>query len=926
MLSKIFHITSLLALAASSAFAMPAKQTPVSGTLPDGTPIEARLIGDENFHYYISSSDGSLLMRQGDSFRYADIDSDGRLVPSGSKVKAVMRKAAISKRLNTPQRRKISGLVPSATFPALGKQKIAVVLVEYQDVKFNLDNPNDYFTRMLNEEGFSDYRATGSARDWFLNSSAGMFDPEFDVYGPVTLQKKREYYGGNDAFGQDLSPQKMVIEACRLLNAEVDFSQYDRDNDEYIDNVFVVYAGRGEASGGAEECVWPHAWTIASAEPGANYTFDGVRLNRYACSNEWELSDQGYGYRPVGIGTFIHEFSHVMGLPDLYSTSYVEGTFTPGGWSVMDYGPYNNDGCTPPQYSAWERASLGYLNLTPLKSETANIALEPLGAGNAYIVTTDNENEYYVLENRQQIGWDKFIPGHGMLVWHIDYDPEIWTTNAVNNTPSFNRVDILEADGTQEESSRDGDAFPGASGITEISSSTNPGFLPRKGEAPDLALTDIKEIDDHIAFRVNGGVPDIEAPASVDVSEPSCSSITVTWTPVKNAKGYRIKAENSNIVAADISAKKVAANQYPILPEDPSELDQEVYVAGENSASYTFENLYPGIIYEISLAVDDGIFGSETVVRMAETLPPTLNYFAVSGLDAAEISKSSFLARWSPITGAETYNVDVVKQDIGDSSVDTEDFSNGVESLRPDWSSTSSATYGMSSYSGESAPSLRLSSDSDCLTVSSDEIITALSFWHRGNGTSDAETLKVFIPGEETDILIKEIPVVLEKGGLISEISLAEYKVTKACISFSRPTKGSLAIDDVKVTHAPLVYTPLYSALDAKANTELLVEGLTPGSDYKFRVTGNDGTYTTRPSDFFSVRTLDDSNAIIVEKENSDFILNVAGYTISTSIAVNVYDITGRLVASGATLIQLPSAGVYIVTSASGRTTKILIR
>ena len=140
----------------------------------------------------------------------------------------------------------------------------------------------------------------------------------------------------------------MVIEACRQLNPEIDFSQYDLDNDQYIDNVFIFYAGQGEASGGSSDCVWPHSWEVEIAEMGSQHIFDNVHLNRYACSNEWELSALGYGYRPVGIGTFIHEFSHVMGLPDLDSTQYVEDTFTPGAWSVMDYGPYNNYGCTPP--------------------------------------------------------------------------------------------------------------------------------------------------------------------------------------------------------------------------------------------------------------------------------------------------------------------------------------------------------------------------------------------------------------------------------------------------------------------------------------------------------------------------------------------------------------------------------------------------
>ena len=157
------------------------------------------------------------------------------------------------------------------------------------------------------------------------------------------------YYGENDYRGDDSNPQKMAIEACQQLDATVDFSEYDRDNDGYIDNVYIFYAGRGEASGGSSSTVWPHSWEVSAVE-SQTYYFDNVILNRYACGNEWE------GDKPDGVGTFIHEFSHVLGLPDLYSTSY-SSAFTPGSWSAMDYGPYNNNGCTPPLYSVFEICS-----------------------------------------------------------------------------------------------------------------------------------------------------------------------------------------------------------------------------------------------------------------------------------------------------------------------------------------------------------------------------------------------------------------------------------------------------------------------------------------------------------------------------------------------------------------------------------------
>lgn len=405
---SILTLSSALLFSASVCMSMPARQSLITLAAPDGSRISAIQHGDENFHYYVSETDGALMIREGDTLYPADISGDGRLIKSDIMVNAT----CAMPRLNAARRasNRISGVVEGTTFPSFGKRKVAVVLVEYQDVKFNLADPLDYFTRMLNEEGFSDYHATGSARDWFIHSSNGIFEPQFDVYGPVTLQQRREYYGGSDAYNHDRNPQRMVIEACRQLNADVDFTQYDCDKDGVIDNVFVVYADRGEASGGSSDCVWPHAWTLSNAEPGTVYTFDGVRLDRYACCNEWELSDLGYGYRPAGIGSFVHEFSHVMGLPDLYSTEYVSGSFTAGAWSAMDYGPYNNDCCTPPQYSAWERAALGFAEIPELSTESTNLSLPPLENGGARLIKTDNENEYFIIENRQQSGWDEFIP------------------------------------------------------------------------------------------------------------------------------------------------------------------------------------------------------------------------------------------------------------------------------------------------------------------------------------------------------------------------------------------------------------------------------------------------------------------------------------------------------------------------------------
>ncbi|MDE6463362.1 MAG: M6 family metalloprotease domain-containing protein [Muribaculaceae bacterium] len=333
-----------VSLAALTATAVPAKPGIITMTQADGTSIEVRLVGDERAHQYFTP-DGYLLVNDGEQFYFATVDISGRPVSTGLRADAP-RTGEVSAFLARVDREQVRadlnaaldrnaesaimrgpGLFPESRFPGMGKQKGLVILVEYTDVKFSLSDPHDYFNRMLNEPGFSDYGGTGSAHDFFLESSMGQFDCDFDVVGPVTLPNSMSYYGGNDWGGNDIRPAHMIRDACDLVDDEVDFSQYDRDGDGEIDNVFVFYAGRGEASGGSADTIWPHSWS-ATYGVGANY-YDGKLLDRYACSNEWE------GTRPDGVGTFVHEFSHVLGLPDLYATSYTS-SFTPGAWSTMD--------------------------------------------------------------------------------------------------------------------------------------------------------------------------------------------------------------------------------------------------------------------------------------------------------------------------------------------------------------------------------------------------------------------------------------------------------------------------------------------------------------------------------------------------------------------------------------------------------------
>lgn len=568
---KTILVAMSLVLSASAAWAKPAKRTPMVKKQADGTTVTVRLVGDEHYHYYLSE-DNKLLVNDNGAFYYGKTDGSGNII--NTKVMAhdsaarsaqewdvintidmdVIGKVLDNKAIEARERRQAAiptiskngimrnvGLFPYTQFPAKGEQKALVVLVQYKDVSFTLKDPYDYFFRMLNETGFSDYNGTGCAAEYFRINSNEQFQPTFDVYGPITLSRNMSYYGGNNKDGDDENAHWMAIEACQQLDATVDFSEYDRDKDGYIDNMYIFYAGLGEASGGNSDTVWPHSWDVTLGE-SETYTFDGVILDRYACSNEWESG------RPDGVGTFIHEFSHVMGLPDLYSTKY-NSAFTPGEWSVMDYGPYNNNGCTPPLYSVYERYALDWISPTELngpKSETLN----DISHNEGCIINTGDPNEFFLLENRQKNGWDAYLPGHGMLIWHIDYDKSVWYNNEVNDKSSHQHVDLEEADNKRTERTRAGDAFPGTSNITSFTDDTQPSMRTWAGVGLNLPITNITEESGIIKFDVAGGDKEESAIAALQASD-------ATWQLNGNALTID-HADGKSIIISDTAGRIIS--------------------------------------------------------------------------------------------------------------------------------------------------------------------------------------------------------------------------------------------------------------------------------------------------------------------------------------------------------------------------------
>ena len=565
-----------------AAYGVPAKRGAFTVTQPDGTQLTITAVGDEFGHAFLTADDHRFVLESAGEYFFAKKDiSTGLLVPSEFKATNLAARTPEQARFletQTPadlgaalelnrsvrieaMKARSASVRKAAANPSLGlglfdrqfkhvtgSPRILVVLVNYTDIKFTTPDTYDYFKAMFTERGYSQGGATGSVLDWFEDASLGNFSPKIDLYGPIDLPHNRAYYGANDYYGNDRRPDQMARDAALILSQQgVDLSVYDNDGNGYVDNIFIYYAGVGEASAGkVTDSVWPHSWDLSASDAGI-YEVGGVKINHYACTNEIRADGT-----TDGIGTFIHEFSHVMGLPDLYVTDYnsLAVDKTPGEYDVLDYGPYNNNGMTPPTYSAFARNALGWLNPLVI-TEAENINLHHiLETNEAYMVNTSDPNEFFLFENRQQKGWDEFIPGHGMLIWHILYDKATWENNTVNNSANKQLVDIVEAIGSANSNRMAAYPFPGTANKTSFTSTTTPAFRTWGGQNINLPVTEIAEADGVISAKVAGGV-EVGTPKAMRAQEVTANSFTASWLPVPGATDYLLTVSTVSSVEPD---------------------------------------------------------------------------------------------------------------------------------------------------------------------------------------------------------------------------------------------------------------------------------------------------------------------------------------------------------------------------------------
>lgn len=555
------NIVAGLALALPAIMsAVPADPRVRTTTNPDGTVVEYLVHGNEYFHFMTDVNKTRILERDERGFM-VDAMRDGKPLAFNQENLELLRgevemaNPLLYQSASPMQRMATLDIEGRSNYPTIGKgTRSLVVLVEFEDMPFTVENPKEYFTRQLNEPGFSEYGGYGSALDYFEDVSNGKYTPQFDVYGPVKVSHDASYF--YDPKEMNMNMNKLIKEALTTLHdaGEINFSNYDFDEDGVIDTVFIYYAGYGSADSDTET-IWPHQFDYRYFGYGSTLKFDGKNVGPYACANELKGWDPNTGLQSWkdgstpwvdGIGTFVHEYSHVLGLPDLYDTEYSGNVVTPGKWDVMDQGSYNFNGCRPPHYSAYEQWVCRWLDYTDAKDAT-HYELPSLGSGKEPQAvriripkTADKktfESEYFVIEARNKSNWDSCFPESGLLVWRINYNKIIWTNNTVNSKKGSN-VEIVYAVDDKNPIFTSGNIYP--EGPIELipSKSYNYWKSPIISSISNDDESMIGSFDYNIISESPTGAPLLHDTPYVE--KGTARNFTLTWDPVENADSYRV--------------------------------------------------------------------------------------------------------------------------------------------------------------------------------------------------------------------------------------------------------------------------------------------------------------------------------------------------------------------------------------------------
>lgn len=475
---RIVSFIILLVVLGQSAWAVPAWRRWKQFCQSDGTQITVQLQGDERAHWFVTTDMKVVARADNGDFRYVAMAGDSLAGIVLSEVRAhdeagrsdaerafVARQALAPADYRQAMERNGSVRPPRISSPKAprrakyeGKRRGLFILVEFQDVKFSRPDIHQVYDSICNHSGYSTPPFQGSVGDYFREQSDGKFELDFDVVGPVTVSENESYYGSNGSWNKDSDLGTMVTEALNLVADSVNWADYDWNGDGEADQVFLLYAGYGEAQYGPSWTIWPCEGKLSWLHDTPP-VFDGVTVNTFACSCELHGNK---GVQLDGIGTICHEFSHCMGLPDFYNTADMDD-FCMDVMDLMDQGTYNGKGgYSPAAYTGYERWYCGWRTPVVLTEPQKIEAWQPLvSGGETYILYNQADStEYYLLDNRQRVGFDKGLYATGMVVTHVHYDADAWAENTVNTKKGHKRMALLPADDIYDYKTCNTDAFP----------------------------------------------------------------------------------------------------------------------------------------------------------------------------------------------------------------------------------------------------------------------------------------------------------------------------------------------------------------------------------------------------------------------------------------------------------------------------------
>ncbi|HRZ97737.1 MAG TPA: M6 family metalloprotease domain-containing protein [Paludibacter sp.] len=886
MKNKYYHIlfTAVLLLTINNLYAIKASPYPISITQKDGTQISYYIKGDEFFHYKTTLDNYAIVPDEKGIFNYGIQNSEGRLISSGVKVNEINRRTTGEKNFIKTQLKDIdvrsirkaqisngrsnmkSALTAEKAYPLAGTPKSLVILVNFADKSYITPDPKTAFTNLLNQQGYSANGGTGSARDYFRDASNGVFNPQFDVVGPYTMNKTMAYYGENVS-DQDKDPRQMVIDACTLADADgVDFTQYDTDNNGYVDNIFIYYAGNNEAEGAPANTIWPHRWGLSNN----NTKFDGKTIQGYACTSEL----RGAATTTMcGIGTFCHEFGHVLGLVDYYITSGSSNHQTLSYWNIMDAGAYLNMGRTPPTYSAFDRFYLNWL--TPIELKTPqNVELNALNTSNkAYIITQNGDHnlngsnpypvEFLTLENRQRTGWDSYLPGHGLIVSRIFYNASSWYSNEPNNNDATQGYDIIEADGLASDNNLGGDPFPGTQNVNTYSPKL------RLGTSINKPLTLIKETNGVITFRFMGGsgtIPSITTKNIINNFTTVHGTPSAVQTLIVNGKKLiaDIQISFSNKIHFEIKKstdpESAWAKSLTLTPNaDSIVADAEIQIRyNPTEPSYSdFHNDILSLTSAEAEKVTMSFIGIST--RPVYVVPPVAN-------EATEVTMGSFIANWNAVNDASGYYLTAYFT-TNDNSEITQGFDNGLTAPLG-WTITANAVSSSADFSGKAIPAIQFKNIGDY--IQTEEYIlppATISYYAKSLSGSDGYLLTHAWDGNKwTKIDSLSVTSTLAQTKTLTLGADNNYKRFK--FTYFKGS-GYLVVDDITASFTQKIEL----ILDNKwvtATTDTLIN-LLSDKDYFYKIKASDKTYNfnnsikyeniTAFSNIIPVKTLKDLDA-----------------------------------------------------------------